>query len=202
MSMKSYLFLIALVSTSAFLSYFAQQAFTSLNTACALSSYLQTHDEIEARWFWEWRDKNNGFYTFDKNVVSPGMTHRFDSGNSETWMLETYTASNISSTDYVAPPLAESSLLSAIQAISHQEILNQSLKQGSNYSLSTSTTPGEITLEVTFTTEDLVHTNGLFDFLPEERNQLKEKVWKSISHVKIPPLARYVCQKPFFDSMH
>lgn len=196
--MKTKLFIIVFLLIGAYLSLLAKQVFTSINTLCSLNSYVRTHNKIDAKWFWEWRDKNYGFYTFDNNVVSPGMTHRFNSNNSEAFLLEAYTAPNIRSVDYVAIPNITPSSLSTIKALSAQENKNIPIKTESNYSLSKLVDSNVIQLETSFTTEELMHTNGLFDFLPEEREQLKEKVWKSVNLIKFSPWARHMCHQPLF----
>lgn len=147
-----------------------------------LITQLKDSDTINARWFWQWRDRTNGVFTFDQATTHSGMTRRINPPTSELWLLHRFNSRSIAaSTDLLYRSDGTQASVLAVVQHDYPESRYVKLIQGSEFALYENNTNRQLLLLFVKHANELPQVDGLFDFTEAERKYLEKAFWINIT---------------------
>ncbi len=150
---------------------------------------LQNSDSLDTKSFWEWRDRTNGFFTFNPTTSHAGMTRRLDEPTATEWPLHYFTSRTVeSSIDSIIHDDASQAEVFDALTQPFAGSMYQKIAQGKDFVFYTSLPTEKYILVFVKPAIELKKTDGLFDFTDPEQVYLQDLYWTNVTVLSNKPM--------------
>ncbi len=151
-----------------------------------LQAVVTASQSLDAKWFWQWRDKTNGVFTFDTATTRAGMTRRILEPTEESWLLHSFSSELVSSsTDtLLRSQFSQDTILSDLMA-DHADEYGSVIARGTDFVVLANADRTMLLLLFVKESEVLIEVDGLFDFVDSERKFLQDSYWVNTTYISL-----------------